>query len=235
MGQPSVVEDAVVTPQRLKLLVVDDHEVVRIGLSAAVTADSRFELVGAAANAAEALRCARRTLPHAAVVDMHLPNVPGDELCVKLRALLPSLSVIMLSSYLSEEAVGKAIRAGAAAYVTKAAGLPELRNVLGRVWEHRCETPKVAQVPQIVQYLEALVRQRSDDTAPTPQQRRVIELAAEGLTYREIAERLMISESTVRFHVQKLKIKLNTHSKTELIVQAIRRGYIAPRQDEASR
>lgn len=236
MSDPAAGEGIATPPsQRLKLLVVDDHEVVREGLGAALGKDPRFDVVGEAADATEALQCARRTLPDVAILDMHLPNVPGDELCVKLRALLPSLNVVILSSYLSEEEVGKAIRAGAAAYVTKAAGLPELRNVLDRLYEHRDEPPGVGQVPQIVKYLEGLIQERSDESAPTPQQRRVLELAAEGLTYREIADRLMISESTVRFHIQKLKIKLSTSSKTELIVQAIRRGFIAPRQDEAVR
>jgi DNA-binding NarL/FixJ family response regulator len=219
---------------RMKLLIVDDHEVVRNGLISALATDERFEIVGAAANAAEALQLARRTVPDAAILDMYLPDVSGDELCSRLLALLPSLKVIVVSSYLTEEAVRRAANAGATAYVTKAAGLPELRATLDRVWEDRGRPIEESSVPQIVRYLETLVKDRSgDDRAPTPQQARVLELAAEGLTYEEIAQRLMISQSTVRFHIQKLKVKFGTNSKTDLIVQAIRQGLIAPPGNEA--
>lgn len=233
MGQPEAGASTATQQRSLKLLIVDDHEVVREGLASALAQDPRYEIVGARANAADALRLARQTLPDVAILDMHLPAVSGDELCRQLRQLLPSVVVVILSSYLTEEAVRRAVSAGATAYVTKAAGLPELRSVLDRVWEHRDEPATATNVPQIVRYLEGLVEERSDDNAPTPQQQRVLELAAEGLTYREIADRLVISESTVRFHVQKLKVKLGTHSKTELIVQAIRLGLIAPPRDEA--
>src|SRR3954463_3008533 len=131
----------------MKVLIVDDHEVVREGLLGALAQDPRFEMVGAAANAPDALRLARQKLPEIAVVDMHLPNVAGDELCCKLRALLPSISVVILSSYLTEEAVRRATGAGAAAYVTKAAGLPELRRVLGRLWDGAKGPAQAGQVP----------------------------------------------------------------------------------------
>jgi DNA-binding NarL/FixJ family response regulator len=103
----------------------------------ALALDARFELVGGAANREEALQLARRTVPDIAIVDLHLPRTPGDELCRELRRLLPSLTVVILSSYLTEETVRKAIRAGAAAYVTKAAGLRELRTVLDCLYESR--------------------------------------------------------------------------------------------------
>lgn len=217
----------------LRLLIVDDHEVVREGLARALDSDPRFELVGAAADPSDALRLAKRTLPDVAIVDMHLPGLPGDELCRRLRALLPSLSVVVLSSYLTEDAVRKASDAGAAAYVTKAAGLPELRAVLERLWSSE-DAPARGSASLIVEYLKGLVDERTDDSAPTPQQRRVLTLAAEGLTYREIADRLVISESTVRFHIQKLKVKFGSPSKTALIVDAIRRGVIARPEDEAA-
>jgi DNA-binding NarL/FixJ family response regulator len=219
---------------QLKLLIVDDHEVVRDGLTSALASDQRFEIVGAAGNAQEAVQLARRTTPDVAILDMYLPDVSGDELCVRLRGLLPSLSVIVVSSYLTEEAVRRAASAGAAAYVTKAAGLPELRATLDRIWANRGQPIDESSVPQIVKSLENLVKDRSgDDRAPTPQQARVLELAAEGMTYYEIAERLMISQSTVRFHIQKLKVKFGTNSKTDLIVQCIRLGVIAPPSNEA--
>lgn len=218
----------------MRLLIVDDHEVVREGLKGALSTDARFEVVGDAACAEEAVTLARRTLPDVAIVDMYLPDRPGEELALRLRELLPSLAVVMLSSYLTEEAVRRAVAAGAVAYVTKAAGLPELRATLDRIAGERAAPLQAAAVPQIVRSLEALVHERERDRAPTPQQARVLELAAEGLTYPQIAERLMISESTVRFHIQKLKVKYEVSSKTELIVQAVRSGVVASPTSEAT-
>ena len=217
----------------LRVLVVDDHDVVREGLKGALASDPRFVLVGEAANGRNALQSARRTLPDVVVLDLHLPDVSGEEVCSLLRGLLPSAVILVLTSYLTEETVRRVARAGASAYVTKAAGLPQLRAALDEIWADRGQSIDVSKAPQIVRYLEDVVRERSDDRAPTPQQARVLELAADGLTYREIADRLGISESTVRFHIQKLKVKFETSSKTELIVQAIRTGMIAPREHEA--
>ena len=213
------------------VLIVDDHEVVTEGLRSAVERDPRFHVVGVAHTGADARALARRTLPDVVILDMHLPDMPGEDVCRQLRTLLPSVAVIALSAYLSEAAVRSAMDAGAWAYVTKSAGLPELRVTLDRIWDQRREVGRSA--PGIVKYLEDLVEQRSDDQTPTPQQRRVLELLAQGLTYRRIAEQLMISESTVRFHVQKLKVKFGTTSKTEMIVHGLRAGVIASPEQEA--
>ena len=222
-----------------RLLVVDDHEVVRAGLVAALAADERYPVIGVAGTGREALELARRDRPDVVIVDLRLPDLPGTELCRRLRAVLPDVAVIVLSSYLSEETVRQAIDAGASAYVTKAAGLPELRSALDEACARRGQPDGPPgggrSVSQIVRRLEQLIGARGDGTTPTPQQARVLELAAQGLTYAEIATRLVISESTVRFHVQKLKVKFDTNSRTELVVRAVRAGLIAAPGDEAYR
>jgi DNA-binding NarL/FixJ family response regulator len=234
MHPSSRTDQAVTDAKPLRLLIVDDHEVVREGLMAALARDERFTLVGGASNAEDAVALARRERPDVAIVDMHLPDVPGHELCRQLRTLLRDITVIALSSYLTEEAVRNAIRGGASAYVTKAAGLQELRSVLDEVCcRSGSRSDEALNVTQIVRRLEQLVESRSDTSAPTPQQARVLQLAAEGLTYGEIAKRLLISESTVRFHIQKLKLKFETNSKTELVARAIRSGLIAAADDES--
>ncbi|GAC1527804.1 MAG: response regulator transcription factor [Marmoricola sp.] len=217
----------------LKLLIVDDHEVVREGLQAALERESRYEVVAVAGSAREALNAAKHAAPDVVILDMRLPDSSGDDLCRKLRGLYPELVVLILSTYLNEEIVRRAIQAGAAAYVTKAAGLPELRAALDAIWRDRHRPIQIPSAPQIVSYLERLVKEREDDMAVTPQQTRVLELAAEGLTYRGIAERLFISESTVRFHIQKLKVKFGAATKTDLIVQSVRMGIITVPADEA--
>jgi DNA-binding NarL/FixJ family response regulator len=221
--------------KQLKLLIVDDHEVVREGLAAALQQDPRYEIVGSVGDGRAALERARRTLPDIILLDLRLPDVDGAALCQRLREKFPGAAVVILSTYLSEGTVRSALEAGASAYVTKAAGLPELKSALERVADRG---PKAADesAPQIVEYLHRLVSSRIDASQPTPQQGRVLELAAQGLTNKEIGARLYVSESTVRFHIQKLKEKLGAHTKTELIAKSIRSGLISPAfEDTATR
>ncbi len=211
----------------MRIMIVDDHEIVREGVRATLSSDPRIEVVGEASTGREALRRVRQTLPDIALVDLRLPDMRGEDLTRELRRDFPSTAVIILTTYLSEETVRGALDAGAAAYVTKAAGLPELIAAIERVMDGR-GAPGVAAGPQIVKQLHALVEDRMSGARPTPQQERVLELAAQGFTNQEIGTRLFISESTVRFHVQKLKAKFAARTKTELIAKAIRTGFIAP-------
>ncbi len=211
----------------IRLLIVDDHEIVREGLVAALEADERFDVVAATGSAAEALAALRRVRPDVAIVDLRLPDMPGDELCRALRDRLPDTPVVMLSSYASEDTVRAAMDAGASAYLSKSTGLADLRAVLDRVLADGSDAE-----PQIVEQLHRLLVRRDDDARPTPRQERVLDLAAEGLTYHEIGELLFISESTVRFHMQKLKAKFGARTKTDLIAKAIRAGVIAPAAED---
>jgi DNA-binding NarL/FixJ family response regulator len=214
-----------------RLLVVDDHEVVRAGLTAALSKDDVLDVVGAAACGQEALRLVDELRPDVAVVDMRLPDMSGDDLCRRMREREPAPAVVVLSTYLTEPAVREAIQAGASGFVTKAAGLAELRAAVDEALDG---VTGPAGVSQIVRRLEQLVDDRDEAETPTPQQARVLELAAQGLTYSEMARRLTLSESTVRFHMQKLKIKLGARSRTELVVRAVRAGLIVTPDDEDS-
>jgi DNA-binding NarL/FixJ family response regulator len=211
----------------MRIMIVDDHEIVREGVRASLMRVPGIEIVGEASNGKEALRRVRQTLPDIALVDLRLPDMRGEDLTRELRRDFPGTAVIILSTYLSEETVRGALQAGAAGYVTKSAGLPELLAAIERV-RAGAQAPGTVSGPQIVKQLHALVHERMSGTTPTPQQERVLELAAQGFTNHEIGERLFISESTVRFHVQKLKAKFDARTKTELIAKAIRTGFIAP-------
>jgi len=211
----------------VRIMIVDDHELVREGVRSALSRVAGVEVVAEASTGREALRRVRQTLPDVALVDLRLPDMRGEDLTRELARGFPGTAVIILSTYLSEETVRGALQAGAAAYVTKAAGLPELLAAIERVRLGRSVTSP-ASGPQIVKQLHQLVNERMSGTTPTPQQERVLELAAEGFTNQEIGKRLFISESTVRFHVQKLKAKFEARTKTELIAKAIRTGFIAP-------
>jgi DNA-binding NarL/FixJ family response regulator len=211
-------------------MIVDDHELVREGVRASLSRTPGVEVVAEASTGRQALRCVRQTLPDIALVDLRLPDMRGEDLTRELTRDFPGTAVIILSTYLSEETVRGALQAGASAYVTKAAGLPELLAAIERVRAGQGEHGATSG-PQIVKQLHALVTDRMAGTTPTPQQERVLELAAQGFTNHEIGDRLFISESTVRFHVQKLKAKFEARTKTELIAKAIRTGFIAPARE----
>lgn len=215
-----------------RLIVVDDHEVVREGLVAVLAHEPDLDVVGTAATGREAVELARRTRPDVAILDLRLPDTPGDALCRELRCLLPELVVIVLSSSLAEDRVRAAMDAGASSYVTKAAGIAELRAALARTVPGADRCPRMT-ASQIVGRLQEFVQERADGDGPTPQQARVLQLAAEGMTYREIAKRLVLSEATVRFHIQNLKVKYAATTKTDLVVRAIHLGLVQVSERDA--
>jgi len=218
-----------------RLIVVDDHEVVCEGLVAVLSQEPGFELAGTAATGRDAIDPARRVRPDVAIIDLRLPDITGNDLCKELTLMLPDITIVVLSSYLSEESVRDAISAGASSYVTKAAGIAELRTALARTAPGADSFSAPFSVSQIVKRLERFVEERSDGDTPTPQQAQVLQFASEGLTYREIAKRMVLSEATVRYHIQNLKLKYGATSKTDLIVQAIHRGLVTPPSPDGPR
>jgi DNA-binding NarL/FixJ family response regulator len=209
----------------VRIIIVDDHEIVREGLLSTLAADETLELIGAVGTGAAAIGLAMQTVPDIALVDLRLPDMSGEQLCRELLRIVPSMSVVILSTYLSEDVVRSTLEAGAAAYVTKAVGVGRLREVLRDIQAGIRPAEQHAQ--QIVKQLGDLVAQRSGDLRATPQQQRVLQLAARGLTNREIGEQMLISESTVRFHMEKLREKMSARTRTEVIVKAIRSGMVA--------
>ena len=215
----------------VRILIVDDHEVVREGLSSVLANDPRYEVVGTAANGAAAVEVAAHTQPDVAIVDFRLPDMAGDQVCRNLLRSRPDLRVIMLSSYLSEGLVRQALTAGAAGYLTKGSGLAALRSTLDDVMQQRSRAAP-HDAPQIVHQLHRLMSKQVAQAPPTPQQQAVLDLAAQGFTYHEVGARLFISESTVRFHIQNLKTRFEARSKTDLIAKAIQAGFVQPPDEQ---
>lgn len=216
----------------MKLMIVDDHEVVRGGLLAMLGSEEGISIAGAVATGEAALELAAATLPDVAVVDLRLPDMSGEQLCRELLKNWPDMAIVVLSTYLSEEAVRTAVAAGAAAYVTKSAGVQRLRDALHEI--RQGARADVLNASHITRELHDIVNAREGVVRATPQQSRVLELAAQGLTNKQIGARLFISESTVRFHLQKLKEITASRTRTELIARAIRNGMIAPHEDDSS-
>lgn len=209
----------------LDVLVVDDHEIVREGLVAALSGGTS-RVVAAVGRGDDALAVLAVEHVDCAIVDIRLPDMSGLDLTAAIRRGHPATSVIVLSTYLSEETVRASREAGAAAYVAKSAGVAELRRALDAVAVG--DRPPTESDAQVVHRLRDASGTDPDAIVLSPQQERVLGLAAAGATDRQIATALFISESTVRFHLQRVKALLGARSKTQVIAEALRRELIRP-------
>jgi DNA-binding NarL/FixJ family response regulator len=207
----------------IKVFLLDDHEVVRSGVRELLEGDrgGDIEVSGEASTAEEALRHIPAVLPDVAVLDVRLPDGNGVEVCQEIRSRHPGVQCLMLTSFEDDEALFDAIMAGAAGYVLKQVRGNDLVDSVRRVaaGQSLLDSSVTAAV------LERLRRGPEQDAGVeqlTSQERRVLDLLAEGLTNREIGERLYLAEKTVKNYVSNLLMKLDMHRRTEAAVYAAR-------------
>ncbi|MDR7522898.1 MAG: response regulator transcription factor [Armatimonadota bacterium] len=213
-----------VATDRVRLLIVDDHEVVRLGLRALLGSRPEFEIVGEATTVAQAIAAAGRAHPDVVIMDVRLPDGTGVEACREIKAARPQTQVVMLTSYADEEAVEASVVAGAAGYVLKGSAASDLIHAI-RVAAAGGSVLDPAVTATLLDRFRRLAS--GDESAPdplTPQERRVLALIAEGRTNREIGETLHISEKTVKNYVTTLLAKLQLRRRTEAAAYAARRG-----------
>ena len=203
-------------PRPLRILVVDDHEVVRQGLVALIEHREKFQVVGEAGSIAEALEATRKFEPDLVVMDVRLPDGSGVEACREIRAEFPSTRVVMLTSYPDEEAVLSAIIAGASGYLLKQIRARDLISALESVG--RGESLLDPAVTEKV--LERVRRIASgtytDELAQlTAQEQKILQLVAEGKTNKEIASEVFLSDKTVKNYVSSILSKLNLQRRAQ--------------------
>jgi two-component system, NarL family, response regulator DevR len=207
----------------IRVFLLDDHEVVRRGVRELLDADSQgeIEVVGEAGTADEALRRLPAVRPDVAVLDVRLPDGNGVEVCREIRSNHPDIRCLMLTSFADDEALFDAIMAGAAGYVLKQVRGSDLVDSVKRV----AAGQSLLDPSVTATVLERLRRGPEEDPgAPhlTDQERRILDLLAEGLTNRQIGERLYLAEKTVKNYVSNLLMKLGMHRRTEAAVYASR-------------
>ena len=206
------------TPVRppLRLLIVDDHELVRGGLVALLARRSEFEVVAEAGSVAESLAAARRFEPDLVVMDIRLPDGSGIEACREIRAEFPAMRVVMLTSYPDEDAVLSAILAGASGYLLKQIRGRDLVSALEAVGRgDSLLDPAVTE-----RVLERVRRIASGDEKDelselTAQERKVLRLVAVGKTNKEIATEIFLSDKTVKNYVSSILSKLNLQRRAQ--------------------
>ncbi|HQE92599.1 MAG TPA: response regulator transcription factor [Anaerolineae bacterium] len=207
----------------LRILIVDDHEVVRLGLRTLLSNQANFVVVDEAASAREAVEKALQHRPDVVVMDIRMPGENGIEACREIKAQLPHTEVLMLTSYAEDEMLFDAISAGAAGYVLKQGGGDELIRAIRRVGEGEALLD-----PAVTQRVLARVRQatRQEQAAAfsdlTEQELRVLGLVSEGRTNKEIAKSLFLGEGTVRNYVSSILSKLGLTNRAEAAAYAVR-------------
>jgi DNA-binding NarL/FixJ family response regulator len=209
----------------IRLLLADDHALVRAGFRALLQNIAGFEVVAEAGDGPEALRLIEAHQPDVVLLDITMPGLTGLEVAARVTQAWPNIRVIMLSMHASEEFVLQALRAGANGYLLKDAGTEELETAIRAVAGGKNYlSPSVSE--HVVGYLQR-VRTPSDPLEQlTPRQREVLKLIAEGMTNKEIARRLNISGKTVESHRTQLMERLDIHDIAGLVRFAIRVGLV---------
>jgi two-component system, NarL family, response regulator DevR len=203
------------------VFLLDDHEVVRTGLKTLIESSEDLVVVGEAATAQEALVRIPLARPNVAVLDVRLPDGNGIEVCREIRSSLPEIACVMLTSYADDEALIAAIMAGAAGYVLKQVGGSDLIEDIRRVSTGESILDP-ALTEQVVKRLREGPEVDSRLKSLTPQERRILDLIAEGRTNRQIADALHLAEKTVKNYVSNLLSKLGMERRTQAAAFAAR-------------
>jgi DNA-binding NarL/FixJ family response regulator len=205
----------------VRVMVVDDHRMVADGLATVIGADNALDVVGCAASGAEALAMAQACPPDVAVVDLRLPDVGGVELVRRLRAVVPSLAVVLISASFTPDSLDEAVAAGINALASKLASGEELVQVV------RAAAAGTAYVSSDVMPLLAQLRDlHRDGTSLSAREREVIQALADGCDVPAIAGRLHLSQHTVRNHIRRSMQKLGVRRRLDAVVAAAQAGMI---------
>jgi DNA-binding NarL/FixJ family response regulator len=210
---------------RIRVMVVDDHPMWRDGVARDLT-EGGFVVVATAGDGGEAVRRAPAARPDVVVLDLHLPVLSGVEVTRRLVAADPSVRVLVLSASGEHADVLEAVKAGATGYLVKSASREELLDAVSRTAAGEAVfTPGLAGLV-LGEYRRLAASPSAEEPAPrlTQRETEVLRLVAKGLSYKQIAERLVLSHRTVQNHVQNTLNKLQLHNRVELVRYAIEQG-----------
>ena len=202
-------------PDETRVMIVDDHEVVREGLRSLLRRRPELAIVGEAGSMASAIEEARRTEPDVIIMDVRLPDGSGVEACREIRAERPETKVIMLTSYADEEAVFASIMAGAVGYLLKQTSTKTLIEAIERVMQgESLLDPAVTQ--RVLERVRSGKQDEDEELALlSEQERKILDLIATGMTNKEIAKEIFLSDKTVKNYVSSILSKLSLRRRSE--------------------
>ena len=202
-------------PDETRVMIVDDHEVVREGLRSLLRRRQELAVVGEAGSVASAIKEARRTQPDVIIMDVRLPDGSGVEACREIRAERPETKVIMLTSYADEEAVFASIMAGAVGYLLKQTSTKTLIEAIERAMKgESLLDPAVTQ--RVMERVRSGKQHEDEELALlSEQERKILDLIATGMTNKEIGKEIFLSDKTVKNYVSSILSKLNLRRRSE--------------------
>lgn len=207
--------------QRIRVLIVDDHLIVRQGLRSILEKEPDMEVVGTVASAEEALESIRQHPPDVVLADIRMPGMSGVDLCRHTREMAPQTAVLVLTSFLNEELVRECIHSGARGYLIKDVDDLDLVRSVRSVMRG-----EVAIAPKPAALLVDWMQQRPDPASVTGEELELLRYISQGLTNREVAALLYVSGNTVKDRVLELFRKLKVKGRVEAVMEGVRRGLL---------
>lgn len=215
----------------IRVLICDDHMMVRQGVRMVLQSEPDIELVGEAGRGDEAVQLASALRPDVVIMDISLPDISGIEATRQIKERVPACRVIGLTMHEEEPYVLELLRAGADGYIVKRSAAADLVGAIRAVMQGQAILDPAVTRAVVTGYVSRPAPQQVEPTEPcplTPREREILILVAEGNTNAEIARKLYISEKTVQTHRSNMLDKLSIHDRTELVRYAIRQGLIEP-------
>src|SRR5213080_5438214 len=213
-------------PEKLKVLVVDDHALFRRGLQMVLRQEADIDVVGEAADGNEAVEMAQESMPDVILMDVRMPHRTGIEATAQIKELLPHVKILMLTISDEEADLYDAIKAGASGYLLKEIPIEEVSDAIRSVWagQSRISPSMASKLLTEFAAISKATEERPQMPAPrlTEREMEVLKLVAQGLNNRDIAKKLYISENTVKNHIRNILEKLHLHSRMEAVVYAVR-------------
>jgi DNA-binding NarL/FixJ family response regulator len=220
---------AVVEAKRIRILLADDHNILRRGLRLLLERQPGFEVVGEAADGRQAVETAETTKPDVVLLDIAMPNLNGIEAAEQIRNALPQAAIVILSMHSDESYVLRALKAGARGYVLKDSAENDLIDTIKAVSTGQAFfSPEISKI-LVEDYVREMKKHGAEDSYEllTAREREVLQMLAEGKSNKDIANLLNLSLFTVETHRRNLQDKLNLHSIAELILYAVRKRIIS--------
>ncbi len=213
---------------KIRILLADDHTILRAGLKMMLNAQPDMEVVGEAQDGRQAIEETQKLQPDIVLMDITMPDLNGIEATRQIKRLVPDVKILMLTMHEHDEYVFQALQAGASGYMLKEAADTELITALHVITSGQFYLSPTAQSVVVGDYLQKVRtgEERDSYSSLTEREREILKLVAEGYTNNQIAERLVISPKTVDTHRTHIMDKLNMHSRAELIKYAMRRGLL---------